>query len=341
MSRQRPLRDLVIYCDRPSDTARELSKRLTARRLFGNTSKRLRNLSGSLVVNYGTSHSPSYRLGDKSVILNKPEAIAKAISKRVSYAAFAASNVPTLEFTTDRELASQWVRDGSGVLARRDGLSSGKGIVFVPKGSQSAPDADFYTKYFAKTHEYRAHVFRGRLIDLTQKRLQNGQAKGADADSVEKIVRSLDNGWVHAHQFELADGLRQELERISVQALASLGLDFGAVDILAKYPKAVSGKTPVFVVCEVNTAPGLGNEVTLKAYTDAIRAEYTSSADARRVVIARARRKRVKRQMLVTIVTRKGNKVKRMRDRWVYEDTGELVSRQGLRDNASALKRAA
>lgn len=315
----RKTRDLVIYCDRPSDTARELSKRLNARRLFGTSANRLRSLAGALVVNYGTGHNPTFNLGAKSVVLNKPEAVLRAISKRSSYEAFLSKSVPTLDFTRDKGVASAWLQEGSGVLCRRDGLSGGAGIVFVPKGSKSLPDADFYTKYFAKTHEYRAHVFSGRLIDLTQKRLQNGASKDANAPAETRIVRSLENGWVHAHGEIYTPGdVRSRIEKLAVDALGALGLDFGAVDVLAKFSDKHPNQPPVLVVCEVNTAPGLANEVTLKAYEKAILAHYESTRDARSVPVV-PRRRRVRKLVKVWITTKKGNRVQRDRERWVYE----------------------
>lgn len=310
------LRDLIIYCDRGSDTAHELSSRLNARRLRANSVRRLRRIDGSLLVNYGTSSRPGYSLGSKSIVLNSFDSIAKAISKRVSHECFTKEGVPCLEQTTDRALAASWVQDGSGVLCRRDGLSGGKGIVFVPKGQESVPEADFYTKYFAKTHEYRAHVFRGRLIDLTQKRLQNGTAKSDDDPAEKRIIRSMENGWIHAHEsIHLPGDTRTLLGDAAIKACAAIGLDFGAVDILAQFSKKEPTKLKAIAVCEVNTAPGLGNEVTLKAYQDAIRLVYEETKQVRAIPV----RKRVRKEVLVWITTKRGNRVQRLRSRLVYE----------------------
>lgn len=321
----RRLRDLIIYCDRASDTARSLAVRLDGRRLYAVSSgqgRRLRTTSGALVVNYGTSHDPGWPFGDKSIVLNPPGKVLNAISKVKSYEAFGSSGTPTVEWTLSRDTAAQWLQEGSGVLCRRDGLSGGRGITFVPKGSQSAlPESDFYVKYFPKSHEYRAHVFRGRLIDLTQKRLKNGAKKDDDAPAEAKIVRSLDNGWVHTHEnMDLPGERRQRLEEVAVSAVASLGLDFGAVDILLYTPdKGPRKGTDVVAVAEVNTAPGLGNEVTLNAYTEAIQQYYRDTVDSRAVPLP-VRRRKVRKSVLVWIVTKKGNRVQRYRDRWVYED---------------------
>jgi hypothetical protein len=316
--KERPLRDFIFYCDRPSGTARLLSQQLHARRLIANPKHKLRSTAGSLVINYGTSHNPNFTLGHKSVVLNKPETISNAISKVKSHDILRKAGVPTLEQTTVRSEASKWVQDGCGVLCRRDGLSGGKGIVFVPKGSGDCPVADFYTKYFPKTHEFRAHVVSGRLIDLTQKRLKNGMAKTQDTDSVKRIVRSLENGWIHAHEFHVDSSLKKTIEQAAVAAIQALGLDFGAVDLLYRDTPSKDKKAPVLVVCEVNTAPGLGNEVTLKAYVEAFRSIYDSSVGDRHVEL-RARRKRVRKMVKVWITTRKGNKVQRERMRTVYE----------------------
>jgi len=313
----KPLRDLIIYCDRVSDTARELAKRLNARRVRANPNRRLRSTSGGLVINFGTSVAPNFSLGEKAIVLNHPEKVAHAISKRLTFALLKQQHVPHLESTEDRTVAAKWVQEGSGVLCRRDGLSGGKGITFVPKGSQDPlPVTDFYTKYFAKTHEFRAHVFRGRLIDLTQKRLQNGAAKDDSATPEQRLVRSMENGWVHSHQLDVSSAQRTQIEQAAVGAVASLGLDFGAVDILAKPDKRSAQGAFVLAVCEVNSAPGLGNEVTLKAYEDAILAYYTSTRDIRAVVLP-PKKRRVKKLVKVWIVTKKGNRVQRERMRWV------------------------
>jgi hypothetical protein len=118
----------------------------------------------------------------------------------------------------------------------------------------------------------------------------------------------------------LGTGQRAEIEKVAVAAVVALGLDFGAVDILAKYPKGDLTRSPVLAVCEVNTAPGLANETTLQAYTKAITDYYHSTRDSRFVntPVVR-RRKRVRKSVLVWITTKKGNRVQRMRDRWVYE----------------------
>jgi hypothetical protein len=320
------LRDLILYCDRPSDSVNQLAGRLSCRRLVHSPKRKLRSTAGALVVNYGTSVVPPW-VGSKSIILNPSDKIVNAISKVKAHELFTKAAVPTLELTVAGSEAAKWLQEGSGVLCRRDGLSGGKGITYVPKGSQSPlPVADFYAKYFPKTHEYRAHVFRGRLIDLTQKRLKKGASKDETAVAESKIVRSLENGWVHTHEgLDLPGDRHKRLEEAAIGAVAALGLDFGAVDILLFVPdKGPRKGTDVLGVAEVNTAPGLGNEKTLKAYQDAITEYYKSTAEVRRVPMP-VRRRRERRNVLVWVNTRKGNKVQRVRERMVYPNDPRIV----------------
>jgi hypothetical protein len=318
MRHSRPIRDLIIYCDRPSNTVQELAKRLTCRRVYGAPNRKLRNTSGALIVNYGTGHNPSWNPGVKSVVLNSPEKVQGAISKVTSYERFKEAGVPTVEFTTDHSEAVQWGSGGQRVLARRDGLSSGGGITIVEPGQPLSGGADFYAKYFKKTHEYRVHVFKGRVIDITQKkRVVEGAEDAPNSRSVyQRVVRSLDNGWVHAHgELHLPTEALVAISKAAVGACAALGLDFCAVDVLARYSKKDPNKLLELAVCECNTAPGLANEVTINAYINAIKELYEATSKDRYVPV----RRRVRKLVPVTFVSRKGNRITRMRHRWVYE----------------------
>ena len=127
--------------------------------------------------------------------------------------------------------------------------------------STVALPAPLYTRAVRNHGEYRVHVFDGDVI-LYQKKSRRvdeltGEvvtAEGEDAD-----VRNLASNWIYR------TGNLNRLERVeqlAISAVNALGLDFGAVDII------MDPSGDVYVL-EVNTAPGLGNEDTLQAYTDA------------------------------------------------------------------------
>src|SRR5690606_28831158 len=126
----------------------------------------------------------------------------------------------------------------------------------------------------------------------------------------QRVVRSLDNGWVHAHDaLHLPGDFRQVISDASIRAVEALGLDFGAVDIIAQFGKKYTDKLYGFAVLEVNTAPGLANQVTLEAYTNEIKRLYDLTSKDRYVPV----RRRVRKLVPVTFISKKGNRITRMR----------------------------
>ena len=99
-------------------------------------------------------------------------------------------------------------------------------------------------------------MFKNEVIDVVQKRLRNGVK---DQEGRNEYIRNLANGWIFAHEnVNCPDNVKQE----ALKAVAALELDFGAVDV-------VVDKEGKAYVLEVNTAPGLENQQTIQAYTNA------------------------------------------------------------------------
>jgi hypothetical protein len=277
--------DLVIYAARGSDGARRLATTLGSRRWRDDLPERytrrrpfFRGNQSPVVVNWGSTvhprwlNDPRFRLTPR--IINHGDRVATAINKLDFFRkASGTDGVPLLEFTTERSVAAGWIERGVGAICRRKlGGSSGEGIVLAETLEQLV-DAPLYTRYYAKTHEFRVHVFCGKLIDITQKRFKGGKDARAQAGD-RTVVRSHDNGWVHTHgSIDLGDSEMQDMGRSSAALLALLGLDFGAVDVLAiLHAPDADGKRRLksYRICEVNTAPGLENTQTISAYTKAI-----------------------------------------------------------------------
>jgi len=90
----------------------------------------------------------------------------------------------------------------------------------------------------------------------------------------QKVVRSHDNGWIFAHNnLHLPAEADATMREAAIGAVRSLGLDFGAVDILARFK---GNRLEACAVCEVNTAPGVENTKTLDAYVKAITEVYNN-----------------------------------------------------------------
>lgn len=260
--------NVVLIQDRISNTSKyELRPALRARRITPYSRNIQPIPTGAYIINFGASKLPIPRRGDLR-ILNTPEAIAVSSNKLESFRKLSEANVPCVKWTVDKEKAGKWIGRGYKVLARTNLSSSGgRGIRILGAGSD-IPEAPLYTRYFPKTHEFRVHVVRGEVIDLVEKKLRDSLREERQDRTT---IRNHYNGWVFAHDnlsvTEPAD--IAALNALGCAAIKAIGLDFGAVDILAILDEGTPRRLKNAVVCEVNSAPGIENTKTLEAYTRA------------------------------------------------------------------------
>lgn len=232
-----------------------LCKNLKVKRIKLRGSKFVPKMS-KVVVNWGNSEM----IVDSYHWLNVPAAVRVATSKSDSLKYMSAGGVPCVEILST-EKAVHCVKSGDPVVLRYvNNGHGGKGIV-VCKSYQELDTAikekgmpRLFTKYFKGREEYRIHVAGDEMFDAQQKR------KRADAENVVVEVRNHDNGWVFCREDVVVPDVVRDA---AVQAVAALGLDFGAVDI--KYNE----KANTCAVLEVNTAPGLEG-TTLEKYCEKI-----------------------------------------------------------------------
>lgn len=228
-----------------SESARALARNLGCLRVDG--SKRLRR---SVVINWGRSSLPLRGLVSR--VINKPEAVSLAVNKIETFRALQRAGVPTVDWTTDRSVALNWL-DTDMVYCRTTATGSqGKGIILVGQDDLSLPHAPLYTKGFNKTHEYRVHVAFGKVIDFSKKRRRRGMEGSS-------YIKNSTNGWVYCR-----DGitLPDAVASACIKAVAALGLDFGALDVLHKE------RDNKAAILEVNCSPGIEG-TTLQRYTEA------------------------------------------------------------------------
>lgn len=154
-----------------------------------------------------------------------------------------AARVPCVEHTRVRTVAADWLAHGATVLLRKDfHEGGGRDIVkFVPAQGKAAVEhcevnGGYFTKFVPSTEEWRFHIWKGLSI--------SGYVK-SETDR---------NGNGHAPSLS-----REKLRKISKDAVAALGYDFGAVDILG-----------CGVVLEVNTAPALDYQRLVEVYGNAV-----------------------------------------------------------------------
>lgn len=210
---------------------------------------------GRLYINWGCASNPSWWKSSLK-ILNKPSAVSLAGDKlRTFRKLLENSHITIPEFTNDINQATGWLGGRNRIVCRAV-LSghSGAGISIVDSGS--LPTCPLYVKYIPKEKEFRVHVFKGQVIDVQQKRL-----RGDYTGVVDKQVRNVHTGWVYCRDnIQQPDGMAD----MAIQTVSTLGLDFGAVDII--YSKTKNK----FWVLEVNTAPGLEGH-SIEIYGNAFR----------------------------------------------------------------------
>jgi hypothetical protein len=259
----------------PSDSVQILRDGLlaagveSARSLISTGESRFRGRMEDTVINYGSSNLDNVRrVVHNGSVMNDAHAVGQASNKLKTFNVLSeATSIRQLETTTSSEVALGWMGEGLGVYARTV-LSghSGSGIVYASASApvdlgnvefqNTLPVAPMYTKAVrGERFEYRVHVAFDDVILVQQKRKRDGWRDNPDYSD---IVRNHASGWIYATS---AITLSSETLGICRQSIRSLGLDFGAVDIIMKM-----GQT-TFI--EVNTAPGLQGESSRAAYVQA------------------------------------------------------------------------
>jgi hypothetical protein len=225
-----------------------------------------------MVVNWGVTDYHSSQV-DFELMFNPPE-ILKGVVNKLEFFKEYTDWFPTVPWTESKFIAETWRKNNIEFYARTKLSSSGgKGIVFYPQGSEEdVVDAPLYTQRI-RGREYRVHVdlYSGKIIDVAQKRKMTTEKLEAVGFSYNKYIKSFKNGWVHSHIdiVPLPDGLEEKI----LQDFEGFPLDFFAIDLIIPrdYPWNM---TSSYYVLEVNTAPGLINTETIKAYADMFERYY-------------------------------------------------------------------
>lgn len=231
-----------------SHSGKALADALGAKRVYADGKYQPRD--GDLVVNWGNTEPPAWfeqLFKRKSThYLNPPGNVAIAVNKVAALTTMQEAGVNVPEWTTSKAIAQEWFENGKVVVCRlKTKAHAADGIILAHSGVMDAlPQAPLYTLYTKKSEEYRVHVADGVVIDIAQKKISYGVEK----DHINYQIRTHTGGWIFAR-----DGLNvpDDVYVQAVNAVGSMGLHFGAVDVgwNNHYQKAT--------VYEVNSAPGL------------------------------------------------------------------------------------
>lgn len=209
-----------------------------------------------IIINWGNSRPSAILYASHD--LNKHEAIAIASNKLKTFNklnGLGFEHIP--DYTIHPEEATDWLQMGDKVYCRQTLTGhSGSGIVIASNVNELV-SAPLYTKATKHKYEFRVHVFKGKVIDVQQKK------RRSDYSGPNTGIRNHSNGYIYAR---VDIDVPEILLSSSIQAVTLLGLDFGAVDV--GYRECDSS---VFVF-EINTAPGLVG-TTLDKYVNTFK-EY-------------------------------------------------------------------
>jgi hypothetical protein len=230
-----------------SSSAKALANNLGVKRVRSTYDARRRDI----IINWGNSRPAGFK--GSVTDLNTHAAIALACNKIHTFRTLSSFNFTHLpEWTTSLDEACSWAEEGRVYCRTTVTGHSGNGIVIADHRSDVVR-APLYTKATKHKHEFRVHVFKGKVLDVQQKKRKRGLGPSGSG------IRNHSNGWIYARSDISIPSIITEA---SINAVSILGLDFGAVDI--GYRER-DGKAFVF---EVNTAPGLVG-TTLTKYTEA------------------------------------------------------------------------
>lgn len=234
--------------------ARILARTLNIKRV--RTVGKYRPRNNDLVINWGNARAPVWPFAERVTLLNFPNAVNVASNKLLAFRAMLQGGVSIPLFDVSKEGLLEKLGKFKPVISRYQLRgTSGQGAVYfeTSEGFMESAVAPLYVEYIKKTAEYRVHVFRGQVIDFSEKR----KRRGGDQDGK---IRNLNNGWVFCRDgVALPEGVAEQ----AIKAVQVLGLDFGAVDVIYNRVRGV-------YVLEVNTAPGLQG-TTVNSYVKAIR----------------------------------------------------------------------
>lgn len=175
--------------------------------------------------------------------------ITNSTNKRVMRQLFAEHDVPmprlikTYQDTSIGQALDYLVDVRFPIVGRPDKHMKGRGywlcnnmhdVQRALRGTRRKKAATHFMEFVESDHEYRVHIFMGRSIRISEKKFTGEN--------------------FHDYTTIKPTGDIKQVRRAAKQAVDALGLDFGAVDILATN----DGKA---FVLEVNAAPGLGGSM--------------------------------------------------------------------------------
>lgn len=172
--------------------------------------------------------------------------IRNVTNKRVMRELFKEHGVPMPKLVTGQEVYEElaplhdW-EHGVRFIGRPDQHSKGRGLWRIAtlgdlrtanRGTRKKKRATHFMEYIEAPREYRVHIFKGKSIRISEKAFNDDKSDYTTVKPEHNV---------------------KHVRKAAKKAVKAVGLDFGAVDILAN-------DTQCWVL-EVNAAPGLGGSM--------------------------------------------------------------------------------
>ena len=232
--------DYIMYHNISSKTGKELKRVLGIEGGIEVGDRRINHL-----IRWGNSGPIRFQA---QVVLNKKDALNNAADKERALQLMTAAGVKVPPVATRF--------NGEILIGRTATHTQGKGLFMIASQrdfdlAKNNLGCTHFMSYIPVDREYRVHVFQQQVIASAEKRMSD------HATSLH--VRNYENGWV----FKYIDTCPDDIKNAALAATRSLGVDFGAVDVI----KSVNGNV---YVLEVNSAPSLIKEGTDEDNNDVV-----------------------------------------------------------------------
>lgn len=242
----------LIYSDATSTTGKELLAALKEQgvKISGGTDKPSSPID--TLVRWGSAKI----IGKPKKVINAAANIQKAADKLEALKVLKAAGISVpVVFEKTTEVKTE----DFPVLGRKAHHVAGNDIILclqkfdLPLAVKAG--SKYFTKYIPKAYEYRVHVWGDAVIKTSQKVLTDENLL-KDAH-----IWNFDEGFTFKQpQVKLPN----QAKYMAMEAVDTLGLTFGAVDVLIDE----NGKA---YVLEVNTAPGLKTDSSIEVYVQKIK----------------------------------------------------------------------
>jgi hypothetical protein len=213
------------------------------------------------IINLGVTDE----IGFEGLVLNTQEMVRAASNKRKARVLFEGANVPAPRLFTSATAVTQ---ECLPVIARTSYHCKGEGFWFcktlqdVQKAVRAG--ATHFLEFVGNTREYRVHTFiKGKHLKAERKnrtheayistKISEKVWQGEGKPSADEPQKNHEFGWTFLGPQDRRPDELDVVRHAAKQAIAALGMDFGAVDVMY----SIRNKLPY--VLEVNSTPSLAD----------------------------------------------------------------------------------